>query len=221
MQAEETRALPVAPDEQELLAALRRGEEEAFALLVDRYGASMLRFAHLYAPDPGVAEDAVQDAWLAVLRGIDRFEGRSSLKTWIFRILLNRMSSRCKRDGRQIPFSTLFDGATAPGEPAVGAERFLAEDHPRWPGHWRLAPKSWGESPEERVLSKEVRALVDRSIETLPPAQREVITLRDREGWSAREVCNVLGISESNQRVLLHRARSKVRSALEDYLSGG
>ncbi len=202
-----------------LIEELRRGEEEAFALLLDRYGGAMLRYARVYIRDPAVAEDVVQDTWLAVLRGIDHFEGRSSLKTWIFRILINRIRTRRRREGRLIPFSALFDGAAAPPEPAVDPERFLPADHPRWPFHWKLPPQSWGESPEERLLSHEVRECIDRAIAALPPSQREVITLRDLEGWKAEEVCNLLEITATNQRVLLHRARSRVRRALEDYFA--
>lgn len=175
----------------------------------------MLRFARLYTDDAAVAEDAVQDAWLGVLRGIDRFEARASLRTWIFRILLNRLRTQPKRERRFLPFSDL----SGPAEPAADPDRFLEADHPRWPHHWKVPPQSWGESPEERLLSLEARTLVGRAIGALPPVQREVITLRDVEGWSAQEVCALLEITEPNQRVLLHRARSRVRRALEDYLA--
>jgi RNA polymerase sigma-70 factor (ECF subfamily) len=214
---------PSAADDELLIPALRRGDEAAFRELLDRHGGGMLRFAMLYTADPAIAEDAVQDTWMGVLTGIVRFEHRSSLKTWIYSILLNRVRSRTKREGRLIPFSALFDASACPDEPAVEPERFAPPDHPRAPGHWYSvhAPKSWGESPETRMLSKEVRTLVDEAIRTLPPAQAEVITLRDREGWSSSEVCSVLGIGESNQRVLLHRARSRVRRALERYLLEG
>ena len=222
-------SIPTAPseppeqslDEERLVEALRRGEESAFAVLLDRHGGAMLRFARVYAHDPALAEDAVQEAWVGVLSGIRGFEGRSSLKTWIFRILLNRLRSRMRREGRQIPFSALFEASGSPHEPAVEPERFLPPDHPRWPGHWSDEPRSWGGSPEARLLSAEVHALLDEAIAALPPAQAEVIRLRDCEGWSADEVCNVLEISESNQRVLLHRARARVRRALERYLAEG
>jgi RNA polymerase sigma-70 factor (ECF subfamily) len=145
------------------------------------------------------------------------FEGRSSLKTWIFRILMNRAMSRGQQEHRSVPFSALFDPAKDPPEPAVDTDRFRGA-HDRWPGGWAQFPASWEGAPEARLLSQESLDHVARAIDTLPPSQREVITLRDVEGWSSREVCNVLQITETNQRVLLHRARSKVRRAMERYL---
>jgi RNA polymerase sigma-70 factor (ECF subfamily) len=211
---------PAAADDDAVLAALRRGDEAAFAALVARHAPAMLRVARLYLADVAGAEDAVQDAWMGVLRGLDRFEGRASLRTWIFRILLNRVRSRRRADRRLVPFSALFDAGHAPPEPAVAPGRFLDADHPRWPHHWREPPAPWPESPEARLLSAETRACVARAIAALPPAQREVVTLRDVEGWSARETCNLLGITETNQRVLLHRARARVRGALERHFRG-
>lgn len=202
-----------------LVEALRRGDESAYAALVERYAPAMLRFARIHTPDRALAEDAIQETWLGVLRGIGAFEGRSSLRTWVFRILLNRLRTRRERESRMIPYSSFF-GPGGAEEPAVDPDRFLEPEHPRWPGHWRLPPRGWGESPEDRVLSAEVRARVDEAVGKLPPNQREVITLRDIEGWGSEEVCNVLGISPANQRVLLHRARARVRQALEDYLAG-
>lgn len=206
---------PATGEEGELVERLRRGEDSAFAALLDRYGAAMLRFARLYTDDAAAAEDALQETWIAVLRGIDRFQGRASLRTWIFRILVNRIRTRLRRESRFVSLSSMA------GEPAVEPGRFLHADHPRWPHHWKVPPASWGESPEQRLLSAEVRELIEREISALPPGQREVVTLRDVEGWGSREVCNLLGISESNQRVLLHRARCRVRRALESYLGGG
>ena len=194
------------PVETSVLEALRAGDEAAFATLVKEYGASMLRVARMYVGSRAVAEEVVQEAWLAVLNGIGRFEGRSSLKTWIFRILTNIAKTRGQREGRSLPFSALV----ADDEPAVDPERFLAD------GQWAAPPPSWG--PEERLLGDETRAVVDAAIAELPPSQALVITMRDVEGFSAEEACNALEISETNQRVLLHRARSKVRQALEDYL---
>lgn len=212
---------PVPPAEEgQLLEELRRGEERAFATLLNRYHASLIRLARIYVRSSAVAEEVVQETWVGVLRGINQFEGQSSLKTWIFRILINRAHTRAERESRSIPFSALFDPAADPGEPAVSPERFLAAGHPQWPGHWSSPPQDWGRSPEELLLSKEVRGRIKKAIEALPPSQREVVTLRDMEQWSSEEVCNALGISETNQRVLLHRARSKVRQALEDYFTG-
>jgi RNA polymerase sigma-70 factor (ECF subfamily) len=206
----------VASDEARLLEALRAGDEDAFTALVDRYGASMLRLARTFVGSTSAAEEVVQDTWLAVVTGLDRFEGRSSLKTWLFTILVNKAKTRAVRDARTIPFSSLeFDA----DEPAVEPERFLPPGHERWPGHWTSPPVRWDTMPEARLLSAETLARIAEAIAALPEAQREVLTLRDVEGWTADEVCNVLELSESNQRVLLHRARSKVRRALEQYLT--
>ena len=141
----------------------------------------------------------------------------------MFRILTNIAKTRGVRESRSVPFSELWDAdAEAESfEPAVEPERFHPSNHPNWPGHWANAPQSWGDHPEERLLSREVRSQIQTAIEALPPVQREVITLRDIEGWSSEEVCNTLLISETNQRVLLHRARSKVRRALEQYFAAG
>jgi len=177
----------------------------------------MLRIAQLYTPSRAVAEDVVQETWLGVLQGLDRFEGRSSLKTWIFRILTNRAKTRGQRERRSIPFSALADRESEGNDPAVDPSRFQGDDE-RFAHGWSSPPTSWEEVPEERLLSTETLAKVQEAISMLPEMQRLVITLRDIEGWSSQEVCNFLDISETNQRVLLHRARSKVRRALEDYL---
>jgi len=195
-------------DDARLVERLRARDEAAFAELVRRHNASLLRVARLFVPTAAIAEDVVQDAWLGVLRGIDRFEGRSSLKTWIFRILTNTAKTRGQREGRSIPFSALEDEGTF--EPTVERERFAGA------GHWATPPRAW---PEERLLSNETREVIESAIERLPPSQRAVITLRDVEGWSADDVRNALELSETNQRVLLHRARAKVRRALEHYLA--
>jgi RNA polymerase sigma-70 factor (ECF subfamily) len=204
--------------ETQLLDALRRRDERAFAALVDRYHTSLIRLAQLYVPDRATAEEVVQDTWLGVLKGIDRFEGRSSFKTWLFRILTNIAKTRGVRENRSLPFSAFWEAEAEPFEPAVAADQFRPSDDPQWPHHWAFEPATWGDRPEERLISNEVQAVIRRAIEALPPAQREVITLRDLEGWSSAEVCNTLVISETNQRVLLHRARSKVRRTLNQYL---
>jgi RNA polymerase sigma-70 factor, ECF subfamily len=203
-------------DEAETVAALRAGSEDAFMRLVEAYGPAMLRVAATYVPTRAVAEEVVQETWLAVLEGIGRFEARSSLKTWIFRILMNRAITRGSRERRSVPFSSLADPELAQSEPAVDPSRFLPPEH-RLAGAWSVAPRRW-DLPEERLLGKETLRVVRDSIDRLPAAQRTVITLRDVQGWSSQEVGNVLSISETNQRVLLHRARSKVRRALERYL---
>jgi RNA polymerase sigma-70 factor (ECF subfamily) len=202
--------------EEQVVAALRRGDEAAFAALVDRHHAALVRLARLYVADQATAEEVAQETWLGLLQGLDRFEGRASLKTWLYRILINRAKTRAQRERRSLPFSAVWDAATAPDEPAVPPERFFADGPGR--GEWSAPPRSWGGSPEERLLARETRERIQAAVDGLPPAQREVITLRDIEGWSAGEVCNALGISETNQRVLLHRARSRIRRALEQYL---
>jgi len=215
------RPLDRRPDEladEQLVAALRDGDEGAFIALVGRYGPLMLRVASTYVRTPAVAEEVVQETWLAVLEGIGRFEGRSSLKTWLFRILANRAKTRGEREARCLPFSCVAARGEDDDGPAVEPDRFLGADHPRWPGHWAAAPGDWATVPDVRLLSQETLAHVRDAITGLPERQQEVIVLRDVEGWSAEEVCNALGVSEVNQRVLLHRARSKVRAALERYL---
>jgi RNA polymerase sigma-70 factor (ECF subfamily) len=204
-------------DDQSLIDSLRAGDESAFEMLIDRYHNSLLRLAMLYVPSRAVAEDVVQETWLGVLQGLARFEGRSSLKTWIFRILTNRARTRGQREGRSIPFSAVWNPDSDATDPAVEMDRFFPPEHES-AGHWMSRPHNWDALPEERLLGLETRAQIQEAIDALPGSQREVITLRDIEGWSSEEVCNILGISESNQRVLLHRARSKVRRTLEQYL---
>jgi RNA polymerase sigma-70 factor (ECF subfamily) len=205
----------IADGDAQLIDALVRRDEAAFVRLVRRYQGPLLRLALVYGRSRAVAEEIVQETWLGVLQGIERFERRSSFKTWLFRILVNRARTRGEREARSVPFSALGYTALEPAEPAVAPDRFLGPDDPHWPLHWALPPKSWGASPEEQLLRQETLELIERAIAGLPPAWREVITLRDVEGLTAEEVCNVLGISETNQRVLLHRARSRVRGALE------
>ena len=196
-----------------LVARLRAGDEAAFAFLVDMYGRSMLRVARLYVRDRAAAEEVVADTWLAVLRGIDRFEGRSSLRTWIFSILVNLAKTRGVRESRTVPFSALAGDDAESGEPSVPGDRFLPAGSP-WPGTWSSGPAQWN-APLQRLLSQETRGVIDRAIEGLPEMQRRVVTLRDVEGWPAGEVAELLGISDENQRVLLHRARTKLREAID------
>src|SRR6267154_4479869 len=210
-------AVPMATlgdNEAELVAALKRRDEMAFVTLLQRYQGQLLRLALVYCRTTELAEEVVQDTWLGVIQGIDRFEGRSSFKTWLFQILVNRARTRAGREGRAVSLSSLSDEAEAPGEPAVPPGRFRGSDD-KWPHNWALPPHSWGESSDARLLAEETMELVTRAIAELSPAQQQVITLRDIEGWTAEDVCNVLLISETNQRVLLHRARSHVRAALE------
>lgn len=205
-------------DDLRLVAALRGGDEAAFVILIERFQASLLRLAMTYVPNQAVAEEVVQETWLGVLQGIDRFEGRSSLKTWIFTILTNRAKRRGEREHRSLPFSAL-GLADNTYEPAVESDRFRAPGQ-QWAGGWATFPQPWDNMPEDGAVSAEIRATIDAAIATLPSAQRQVITLRDIEGWTANEVCNLLQLSETNQRVLLHRARSKVRRAVEREFEG-
>ena len=195
-----------------LVEGLRAGDEAAFAAVMRMYGRGMLRVAEMYVSSRAVAEDVVQEAWVGVLRGIGRFEGRSSLKTWLYRIVANTAKTRGVRESRSVPFSSLGDDGD---EGTVDADRFLGSGE-RFPGHWAVPPQAW--APEGRLLADETLDVVERAIEKLPPAQRAVITMRDVEGFTSEEVCNALDLTETNQRVLLHRARAKVRSALEEYM---
>jgi RNA polymerase sigma-70 factor (ECF subfamily) len=199
----------VSPQDAKLVERLRAGDEEAFMELIRALNPSLLRVARMFVPTAALAEEVVQETWLAVLNGVDRFEGRSSLKTWIFRILTNIAKTRGERERRSVPFSAL-DAEEGGFEPAVERSRFTGT------GQWAVPPRAW---PEDRLLAQETRHVIERAIEGLPPSQRTVITLRDVEGWTAAEVRNALELSETNQRVLLHRARAKVRRALEQYLS--
>jgi RNA polymerase sigma-70 factor (ECF subfamily) len=202
----------------DLLARLRAGDERAFMELVDRYGPLMLRIALSHVRSRAVAEEVVQEAWLGVLQGLDRFEGRSSLKTWILRIVANRARTRGEREQRSVPISSLLpdDGGD---EPSVDPDRFLPPDHPMYPGGWSVPPHAWARLPEESLLAAETLQQVRTAIAQLPPRQQEVIILRDVEGWEPEEVSQALDVSDGNQRVLLHRARSKVRAELERYFA--
>jgi len=208
---------PVDEEERHLIAALRRGDEASFVALLERYHSALVRVASAYVPNRAVAEEVAQETWLAVVRGIDGFESRSSLKTWIFGILVNQARRRGQREGRCIPFSALAAAECEDGEPAVEADRFVPAGGPR-AHHWASPLRAWEGAPEERLLAGEARARIQAAIDVLPPTQRTVITLRDIQGCSAAEVCDLLGLTETNQRVLLHRARSKVRRAIERYL---
>ena len=203
-------------DDEALLSGLRDRDERAFETLIDRYSSPLLRMAMGYVGSRAVAEEVVQETWLGVLRGVERFEGRSSLKTWVFQIMVNIAMTRGGRERRSIPFSSLADAEAAGDRSVLDGDRFLPADHERWPEHWALGPTRW-DTPEEGLMSGETREVILRAIDKLPPAQRTVITLRDIEGWPSEEVCSALDVSQGNQRVLLHRARTQVRAAIEDY----
>jgi RNA polymerase sigma-70 factor (ECF subfamily) len=197
-----------------LVERLRAGDEDAFMALVEKLQPSMLRVARMFVATQAVAEECVQDCWLGVLQGLDRFEGRSSLRTWIFRILTNIAKTRGQREGRSVPFASLAgDDLDAPSyDPAM----FLGERE-TWAGHWSSLPTDWRGIPEDRLLSAETRAVVAGVLESLPAMQAEVLRLRDVLGWTSEEVRNALDLTETNQRVLLHRARAKVRGELDQY----
>ncbi len=195
-----------------MIAALRRGDEAAYVALFDRHHAALVRTALIYVRTPDAAEEVAQQTWMAVLKGIDRFEGRSSLKTWLFSILVNRARTYAQREGR---FVTL-DEPDDPDDPAVTPDHFYPDGHDA-AHHWVSIPNRWADLPEDRLLSSEVLDHIRHTIDSLPPNQRLVITLRDIDGLSSEEVCNILDVSDTNQRVLLHRARGRVRQALESY----
>ena len=197
----------------ELLGALRAGDERAFAELVRRHGAALQRHARTFVHGDASAEDVVQDAWLAVVTGVERFEGRALLRTWLYAIVANRARTRAVREQRSVPFSALKTGDDAD---VVDAGRLLSSQHDRRPGGWAVAPEPW---PDEQVESAETLAVLRAAIRTLPSVQREVVRLRDVEGWDAAEVCAALDLSAGNQRVLLHRGRARVQAALERHLA--
>ncbi|MDQ4029369.1 MAG: RNA polymerase sigma factor [Actinomycetota bacterium] len=202
--------------QERVVAALRAGDEAAFNALVEDMHASMIRHAYLYTGTHAAAEDVVQETWLGLIDSLDRFEGRCSLKTWIFRILHHIAHKRARRERRSVPLSSFIDGDGG-AEASVDPGRFLGPGE-RWAGHWATVPHFWDDVPEQRLESHETRAVVENAIAGLPAGQRAVIALRDIEGWDAKDVCGLLGLSEANQRVLLHRARSRVRGELERYL---
>jgi RNA polymerase sigma-70 factor (ECF subfamily) len=199
----------------ELVERLRAGDERAFESLVEAYNGTMMAVARTYVKTRAVAEEVVQEAWVGVIDGLEYFEGRSALKTWIMRILVNTAITRGRREARMVPVSSLGPGE----EPAVDPQRFRRPGE-AFAGHWSGYPANWAALPEERLLGRETVAVVERAIEELTDAQRRVITMRDVAGYSADEVSEALEISPGNQRVLLHRARSRVRAALERHLDG-
>jgi RNA polymerase sigma-70 factor (ECF subfamily) len=202
-------------DDLALIQQLRARDEAAFMTLVERLQPTLIRVARMYVGSQAVAEEVAQETWLGVLQGIDRFQGRSSLRTWIFRICTNIAKTRGQREGRSTPFASLAgDDLDAPSLPDVW---FQGPDSAH-PNAWSTLPADWMSLPQERLESSELRWLLGRAIDALPPMQAEVIRLRDVLGWTSEEVRNALELSETNQRVLLHRARAKVRAAAAAYL---
>jgi RNA polymerase sigma-70 factor (ECF subfamily) len=213
-QPRENQPPSAAAGEGELVARLRAGDADAFAQVVNAWSPALLRVARSHVSTAASAEEVVQDTWLAVVRGLDGFQGRSSLRTWVFRILVNTAKTRGVRESRAVPWSALDEDAG----PTVDPARFRGDDD-RWPRHWTVqgTPQPWEPAPEERVLSGEVRELLVAALDALPPRQRSVVSLHDVAGLSSGEVCDILGLTAANQRVLLHRGRARVRAALEEY----
>ena len=197
-------------DDTRLIERLQAGDEIAFANLLERLYPSMLAFARSILANHETAEEVVQDTWLAAVRGLERFEGRSSLKTWLFSIVFNKACTRLRRERRQVNLSALV----ADGEEIGRTVERIAGGDPR---HAWMLPERWSPSPEEELLGDECLAIIEKALRQMPPRQAEVVTLRDIQGWAAEEVCEVLGLSASNQKVLLHRGRQRLRRALEHY----
>lgn len=198
----------------ECLERLLEGDERAFEALIDEYHTGMLKFASTFVDGESAAEEVVQETWAAVVDGLEDFEGRSSLKTWIYGILANIAKKRGRRDGRTVNWSSLSD-EPIDDRVTVDSDRFNAE------GHWSVPPKSWNRDPEDDLLRSDLLEQIERALEDLPARQQAVVRLRDVEGLSTDDVCDILDITQGNQRVLLHRGRTKIRSALEQYLAGG
>jgi RNA polymerase sigma-70 factor (ECF subfamily) len=207
------------PAQAELVERLRAGDRLAFAQLVDAWSPLLLRVARLHVSTHASAEEVVQETWLAMIRQLDRFEGRSSLRTWVFRILENQARSRGVRESRSLPWSSAFgtDHAGVDTGPTVPASRFRGRED-RWPGGWTPAgrPVAWEPPPEDAAEAAEIRRELGQALDQLPERQRTVVELRDVHGLSSDEVCDLLGLSPGNQRILLHRARARLRAQLED-----
>lgn len=207
-----TEPVDVERDDEALVQALLNRDERVFCALVERWSGVMIRLALTHVDRRALAEEVVQDAWLTVLRALHRFEKRSALRTWVLGIVVNIARARARTERRAAPLVSDEDA------PSVDSARFLPADHPRWPHHWAARPAPW-KTPEDQLLSAETRRVIVEAVRALPAAQREVIVLRDLDGLSGADACNILGITDTHQRVLLHRARSRVRAALERYLA--
>ena len=200
-----------------VVARLLQGDETTFMMLVDQHQPAMLRLAQMYVSSRAVAEEAVQEAWIGILKGLPTFEARSSLRTWMYKIVTNVAKTRGVREGRSLPFSALSrDDDADPIDPSW----FQGPDDP-FPGGWRTFPDDWRGIPEDRLLGRETLDHISRALDAMPAMQAEVVRLRDVLGWSSDEVCNALDLTETNQRVLLHRGRSRIRRDLDTYLSEG
>jgi RNA polymerase sigma-70 factor, ECF subfamily len=217
MSAERTITASSAPlTDERTVAGLRAGDDRTFRELFERNYPMMKRVARGYVTCDAVAEEVVQDTWMAIVTGIDRFEGRSALSTWMFSILTHQAKSHSARERRSLPFSSATPSDVE--EPTVNPDRFQSDDE-AWPGHWATPPRPW-QRPERRLLSLEAREQLKNALPELPERQRQIVALRDIEGLSGEEACDLLGLSQENQRVLLHRGRSRLRAALESYFAG-
>jgi RNA polymerase sigma-70 factor (ECF subfamily) len=215
----ESRAVAIERGEEQFVCQLRDGDEDAFRTLVRRHTPSMTRVALAFVSRRAVADEVVQETWLNVVRGLDAFEARSSLRTWIYAILGNCARRRAEQEQRLVPLSELAAEEASGDEIGVSPDRFF--DGGRWAGMWSTAVSRWEDLPEERLVSGELRTALLEAIDALPRMQRAVITLRDVEGWSAEDACDYLGLANGNQRILLHRARAAARSAIALYLEEG
>jgi RNA polymerase sigma-70 factor, ECF subfamily len=202
-------------DDGAVIAAIRGGDEAVFVIFATAHQATLLRLARMWVKNDALAEEVVQETWLTMLQTLDKFEGRSALKTWLCGIVVNVARERLRKEGRSVPVSSLGEA----DEPAVDPGRFSTNARP-WEGHWELPPNPFPENPEAHLLTAELRVRIEEAIAALPPAQREVLVLHDVEGFFGDDVGKILGVSSANERVLLHRARARVRATLERHYEG-